>query len=263
MDDLAEFESWHEDFMAWERFQDDPFQNLGSVPQSEHTHVKKTDIKNKKPQPQWPGLLYFLFIVQIRRLSSYGHFYNAKISITSISSNKYSIRLIIYSRNFYRFKNNLWGVVISKNANHRRSGFFAFWTVPALSCCRLDTLLQHVATKSDSYSLLCSFFHIPAFHSNLRQAGDLQTEGCRHLSVILTFHLLRCLTRLYVNPPITDSSGRKYADRRITLPQHLPNAIIWSSYFGVLFSLSLARFCKYLLFKPIYKTSNYRLLAVR
>ena len=23
MDDLAEFESWHEDFMAWERFQDE------------------------------------------------------------------------------------------------------------------------------------------------------------------------------------------------------------------------------------------------
>lgn len=28
-----------------------------------------------------PGLLYFLFIVQIRRLSSYGHFYYAKVSI--------------------------------------------------------------------------------------------------------------------------------------------------------------------------------------
>ena len=56
MDDLAEFESWHEDFMAWESFQDElerikgeiprygrriPFLNLGSVPQSEHTHVKK------------------------------------------------------------------------------------------------------------------------------------------------------------------------------------------------------------------------------
>ena len=46
------------------------------------------------------------------------------------------------------------------------------------------------------------------------------------VSVILTFHLLRCLTRLYVNLPITDSSGRKYADRGITLPQHLINAII-------------------------------------
>ena len=85
---------------------------------------------------------------------------------------------------------------------------------------------SHVATKSDSHSLLCSFFHIPAFHSNLCQTGDLQSEGCRHLSVILTFHLLRCLTRLYVNLPITDSSGRKYADRGITLPQHLINAII-------------------------------------
>ena len=66
MDDLAEFESWHEDFMAWESFQDElerikggensnedlSFQNPGSVPQPEHTHVKETDIKNKKPQPQ-------------------------------------------------------------------------------------------------------------------------------------------------------------------------------------------------------------------
>ena len=37
------------------------------------------------------------------------------------------------------------------------------------------------------HSLLCSFFHISVFHSNLRQAGDLQTEGCRHLSVIPIF----------------------------------------------------------------------------
>lgn len=113
------------------------------------------------------------------------------------------------------------------------------------------------------HSLLCSFFHISVFHSNLRQAGDLQTEGCRHLSVILTFHLLRWLTRLYANHPITDSPWRKCVDRGLPLPQHLPNAIIWSSYFGVLFSLSLAHFCKYLLFEPIHETSNYRLLTVR
>lgn len=40
------------------------------------------------------------------------------------------------------------------------------------------------------HSLLCSFFHISVFHSNLHQAGDLQTEGCRRLSVIPTFYIL-------------------------------------------------------------------------
>ena len=40
------------------------------------------------------------------------------------------------------------------------------------------------------HSLLCSFFHISVFHSNLRQAGDLQTEGCRRQSVIPTFYIL-------------------------------------------------------------------------
>ena len=64
MDDLAEFESWHEDFMAWESFQDElerikgeiprygrriPFQNPGAVPQPEHAHVKETDIKTRSP----------------------------------------------------------------------------------------------------------------------------------------------------------------------------------------------------------------------
>lgn len=37
------------------------------------------------------------------------------------------------------------------------------------------------------HSLLCSFFHISVFHSNLRQAGDLQTEGYRRQSVIPIF----------------------------------------------------------------------------
>ncbi len=62
------------------------------------------------------------------------------------------------------------------------------------------------------HSLLCSFFHISVFHSNLRQAGDLQTEGCRRLSVIPTFYILHCMTVLYTNIPITDSSGRKCGD---------------------------------------------------
>ena len=120
-----------------------------------------------------------------------------------------------------------------------------------------------IATKSDSHSLLCSFFHIPAFHSNLRQAGDLQTEGCRHPSVILTFHLPRCLTRLYVNYPITDSSGRKYADRGITLPQLFPGAFIMSTCHSALLCLLSAQLCNRMLSRQIQKTANYRLQVVR
>ncbi len=62
------------------------------------------------------------------------------------------------------------------------------------------------------HSLLCSFFHISVFHSNLRQAGDLQTEGCRRQSVIPTFYLLHCMTAPYTNIPITDSPGKKCGD---------------------------------------------------
>ena len=62
------------------------------------------------------------------------------------------------------------------------------------------------------HSLLCSFFHISVFHSNLRQAGDLQTEGYRSQSVTHTFYLPHCMTVLYTNIPITDSSGRKCGD---------------------------------------------------
>ena len=62
------------------------------------------------------------------------------------------------------------------------------------------------------HSLLCSFFHIPVFRSNLRQAGDLQTEGCRRQSVIPTFYLLHCMTAPYTNIPITDSPGKKCGD---------------------------------------------------
>ena len=50
-----------------------------------------------------------------------------------------------------------------------------------------------------NHSLLCSFFNIPVFHSDLRQVCGLQTEGCRLLSVIPIFHLHRCLTALYAN----------------------------------------------------------------
>ena len=78
------------------------------------------------------------------------------------------------------------------------------------------------------FCLLCSFFHITVFHSNLRWTGDLQTEGCRRLSVILIFHIPLCITILYTNIPITDSSGRKYADRGITLPQVLTGAFKWA-----------------------------------
>lgn len=78
-----------------------------------------------------------------------------------------------------------------KEVNHRRA-------VPAC------IVLPH--------SLLCSFFHISVFHSNLRQAGDLQTEGYRRQSVIPTFYLLHCMKAPYTNIPITDSSGKKCGD---------------------------------------------------
>ena len=87
------------------------------------------------------------------------------------------------------------------------------------------------------FCLLCSFFHITVFHSNLRWTGDLQTEGCRRLSVILIFHILRCITILYTNIPITDSSGWKYADRGITLPQLLIGAFIMSTCHRAVFCL--------------------------
>ena len=78
-----------------------------------------------------------------------------------------------------------------KEVNHRRA-------VPAC------IVLPH--------SLLWSFFHISVFHSNLRQAGDLQTEGYRRQSVIPTFYLLHCITAPYTNIPITDSPGKKCGD---------------------------------------------------
>ena len=87
---------------------------------------------------------------------------------------------------------------------------------------------SHAAIQPYSHSLLCSFFHITVFHSNLRWTGDLQTEGYRRLSVILIFRLPLCITILYTNIPITDSSGRKYADRGITLPQLLTGAFKWA-----------------------------------
>ena len=87
------------------------------------------------------------------------------------------------------------------------------------------------------FCLLCSFFHIPVFHSDLRWAVDLQTEGCRWLSVIPTFHLPRCMTTLYANITITDSSRRKYAERRINQPQLFPDAFIMSTCHSALFCL--------------------------
>ncbi len=86
--------------------------------------------------------------------------------------------------------------------------------------CRRAVLIRIVLP----FCLLCSFFHISVFHSNLRQAGDLQTEGCRRQSVIPIFYLLHCMTALYTNIPITDSSGRKYTERGLPLPQLLPGA---------------------------------------
>ena len=61
-------------------------------------------------------------------------------------------------------------------------------------------------------------------HGQTPTVRHLQTEGCRRLSVIPTFHLPRSMTTLYTNIPITDSSGRKYADRGITLPQLITGA---------------------------------------
>ena len=63
------------------------------------------------------------------------------------------------------------------------------------------------------FCLLCSFSRISVSHSNLRLACDLQTQASRCLSVIPCFHLSRWMTTLYANFWITDSSGRKYADR--------------------------------------------------
>ena len=42
MDDLEEFESWHEDLMAWERFQDELERIKG-----ENTHEDLHDFKDK------------------------------------------------------------------------------------------------------------------------------------------------------------------------------------------------------------------------
>ena len=107
--------------------------------------------------------------------------------------------------------------VASRQTQHFQTGIFR--DTDSRTAIQLQPY-SHI--QPHNHSLLCAFFHIPVFHSDLRQVRGLQTEGCRPLSVILTFHLHRCTTILYTNIPITDSSGRKYADCGPTLPQHLP-----------------------------------------
>ena len=89
------------------------------------------------------------------------------------------------------------------------------------------------------------------------------------VSVTPTFHLPHCMTTPYANLPITDSSGRKYADRGITLPQLLPGAFKKRAadvqFLSALFYLSVcyAHFFTFPYSTATYaKQATYRLKAV-
>ena len=86
------------------------------------------------------------------------------------------------------------------------------------SVCRSAWTAKHSTVCSAPFRT--SYYLIKAY----ARRAIYRLQAGASVSVTPTFHLPHCMTTPYANLPITDSSGRKYADRGITLPQLLPGA---------------------------------------